>query len=29
MNTGMLALVAYYLEYVILFLDDNVAEEYE
>ena len=29
MNTDMLVFVAYFLEYVLLFLDDNVGEEYE
>ena len=29
MNTDMLVFVAYFLEYVLLFLDDNVDEEYE
>ena len=29
MNTEMHVLIAYFLEYVLLFLDDNVGEEYE
>ena len=29
MNIDMLVFVAYFLEYVLLFLDDNVGEEYE
>ena len=29
MNTDMLVFVAYFLEYVLLFWDDNLDEEYE
>ena len=29
MNTDMLVFVAYFLEYVLLFSDDNLDEEYE
>ena len=29
MNTDVLVLAAYFVEYVLLFLDDNVDEEYE
>ena len=29
MNTEMIAFVAYFSEYFLLFLDDNVHEEYE
>ena len=29
MNTDMFVFVAYFLEYVLLFLDENVDEKYE